>query len=118
MIIGSRLRDARKKRGLTQESLGEILGISKSAVSLYESEQRNPSLETVVELMYILGVSADYLLGSDVIVEVKDEEETKYRTFTKEEVAFIDDLRKDKLLYEILLENHKRGFELIKKRIG
>ena len=88
MIVGSRLKAARKKQNLTQEKLGELLGVSKSAVSLYESEQRNPSLESVVELMYILGVSADYLLGSDVIVEVLNEENVKYQTFTKEEVAF------------------------------
>ena len=118
MIVGARLKEARKKQNLSQEALGELLGVSKSAISLYESEKRNPSLESVVELIYILGVSADYLLGSEVIVEVKGEEEIKYRAFTKEEVAFISDLRKDKLLYEILLENHKRGIELIKKRIG
>ena len=42
----------------------------------------------------------------------------EYRTMTKEEVMFIDELRKDKLVYEILFEDPKRGSDLVKKRIG
>ena len=37
---------------------------------------------------------------------------------TNEEVTFINELRKDKLVYEILFEDPKRGSELIKKKIG
>ena len=118
MIVGSRLKEARKSKGLSQEALGKLLGLSKAAISLYESEKRNPTLESIVELMYILGVSADYLLGTDVIIEVKEEKIPKYRTFTKEEVAFINELRKDKLLYEILFTDSKRGIEIIRQRIG
>lgn len=118
MLVGSRLKDARKSKHLSQEKLGELLGLSKAAISLYESEKRNPSLENVVEMMYILGVSADYLLGTEVIVEIKDEKELKYRTLTKEEMAFLNELRKDKILYEILFTDYKRGVEIIKQRIG
>ena len=34
------------------------------------------------------------------------------------EIEFIDELRKDKLIYEILFQNPKRGIEIIKQRIG
>lgn len=118
MLVGVRLKEARKSKGLSQEKLGNLLGLSKSAISLYESEKQNPNLENVVEMMYILGVSADYLLGADVIVEIKDSEMPKYQMLTKEEMAFLNELRKDKILYEILFNDHKRGIEIIKQRIG
>lgn len=118
MLVGARLREARKNKNLSQEQLGELLGLSKSAISLYESEKRNPNLENIVEMMYILGVSADYLLGTDVIVEIKNASAPKYQTLTKEEMAFINELRKDRILYEILFTDHKRGIEIIKQRIG
>ena len=35
--LGSRIREARKERGLTQEALGEQAGIQKSAVAKYEN---------------------------------------------------------------------------------
>lgn len=118
MVIGSRLREARKRQNLSQEELGKLLGLSKAAISLYENEKRNPNLETIIEMIYILGVSSDYLLGADVIVEIKDAKAPKYRTFTKEEVAFINELRKDAILYQILFRDYKRGVELVKQKIG
>lgn len=118
MVVGARLKEARRKQNLTQEDLGKLLGLSKSAISLYENEKRNPNLENIIEMIYILGVSADYLLGTDVVVEIKEQDNPKYRAFTKEEVAFIDELRKDKILYQILFGDSKRGIELIKQKIG
>ncbi len=118
MLKGNRLKEARIKKGLTQETLGDLVGVGKSAICCYEKETRNPSLETIIEFMHILGVTSDYLLGTDNLIKVVDAETPKYRTMTKEEVTFINELRKDKLVYEILFEDPKRGSELVKKRIG
>lgn len=118
MLRGNRLKNARVKKGLTQEQLGEAVGVGKSAICCYEKETRNPSIETIIEFMCILGVSADYLLGTDEVIKTVVDNKTEYRTMTKEEVMFIDELRKDKLVYEILFEDPKRGSDLVKKRIG
>ena len=118
MLKGNRLRDARRKKGLTQEELGNLVGVGKSAICCYEKETRNPTLETIIEFMHVLGVSSDYLLGTDNIIKVESADLPEYRTMTKEEVMFIDELRKDKLVYEILFEDPKRGSDLVKKRIG
>ena len=117
MFNGQRLRDARVAKCLTQEGLGDIIGVTKGSISLYESGKRTPKLETVLELMFALGVSADYLLGTDVIVEVKELENPKYRMFTKNEVKFIEELRKDEFIYDLLFQNPKRGIEIIKNRL-
>ena len=53
---------ARKAAGLTQEALGEKLGVSRQAVSKWESGQAVPDLDTVAKLCLALGFSADYLL--------------------------------------------------------
>lgn len=118
MLKGNRLKEARKKKGLTQYELGNLVGVGKSAICCYEKETRNPTIETIIELMCVLGVSADYLLGTDEIIKTEVDNNLEYRTMTKEEVHFIDELRKDKLVYEILFEDPKRGSDLVKKHFG
>ncbi len=115
MLIGNRLREARRQRGLTQSELGDLIGVGKSAICCYEKETRNPTLESIVELMHVLGVSADYLLGTDNIVKSPNNE---FRTMTNEEITFIDEIKKDKIVYEILFQDPKRGADLVKKKIG
>ncbi len=118
MLRGNRLKKARLKKGLTQEELGNIVGVGKSAICCYEKETRNPSLETIVEFMNVLGVTSDYLLGTDTLIKTEINENIEYQPMTKEEVAFINELRKDKLVYEILLDDPKRGSDLVKKHFG
>lgn len=119
MLNGNRLREVRKKRGLTQTELGELIGVGKSAICCYEKETRNPTLEAVIEMIHVFGVSADYLLGSDYLVKTVDKNNfEEYVTLTKEEIVFIEELKKNKLVYDILMQDPKRGAELVKKEIG
>ncbi len=119
MLNGSRLREVRKRKGLTQTELGELIGVGKSAICCYEKETRNPTLEAVIEMIHVFGVSADYLLGSDYLVKISNnEKETQFVQMTREEVIFIDELKKNKMVYDILLQDPKRGADLIKKEIG
>ena len=62
MEWNERIAVARKAAGLTQETLGEKLGVSRQAVSKWESGQAVPDLDTVAKLCLALGFSADYLL--------------------------------------------------------
>ena len=62
MEWNERVAAARKAAGLTQEALGEKLGVSRQAVSKWESGQAMPDLDTVAKLCLALGFSADYLL--------------------------------------------------------
>ncbi len=63
--FGIRLKELRIKKGLTQEQLSELLGVTKSVVSYYESNKRAPSPEVLVAISHIFHVSADYLLDLD-----------------------------------------------------
>ena len=62
MEWNERVAAARKAAGLTQETLGEKLGVSRQAVSKWESGPAVPDLDTVAKLCLALGFSADYLL--------------------------------------------------------
>lgn len=118
MINGKRLKELRKAKGLNQTELGEILGVSKSSICCYENGTRNPALETVIDLMHLFGVSADYLLGTDNIVKVVKNDDISYTSLSKEELLFLEELKKNKFVYDILIDDPKRGAELVKNKIG
>lgn len=63
-MFGSRIKNLRNAKGLTQEELAKQLGISRSALSLYELEKREPDIDTFKKIASFFGVSTDYLNGS------------------------------------------------------
>ena len=62
MSLGERIALARKQAGLSQEQLGEKLGVSRQAVSKWEGDQTNPDVAYVAQMCRTLGVSSDWLL--------------------------------------------------------
>lgn len=59
-FIGTRLREAREARGLTAMSLAEILGLTRSAVSLYEVAGKSPSPEVMKRISDVLQMPESY----------------------------------------------------------
>ena len=55
--LGERIREHRRTKGLTQESLAQALDLSVAYVSLIERGGRNPPYTTVVAIAHALGVS-------------------------------------------------------------
>lgn len=100
MLIGSRLKDLRVTRGITQSELGNILGVTKASICCYEKGTRTPTIENLIDLVDYFGVSADYLLGNDRIGIAKNKPKTII--LTNEEVDFIERIRKDKNYEEII----------------
>ena len=62
MTIADRIQSLRKSKGMSQEELADAVGVSRQAVSKWESEQSVPDLEKVVILSDIFDVTTDYLL--------------------------------------------------------
>jgi len=78
-IIGDRIKELRKAKNLTQEQLGEILGVQKAAVLKYEKGYvQNLKRSTIEKLANLFEVSIDYLLGLNKEIEVKDDIISKY----------------------------------------
>lgn len=66
MSIGNKLAEARKKQNLTQEQLAERLGVTRQAVSRWESDAAYPETDKIVRMARLLNVSCDYLLRDDI----------------------------------------------------
>ena len=69
--IGINIRKARQERKLTQGNLADLLNVSESAVSQWESGKTSPDLGIIPEVCAVLDVSADYLL------DISEEKRTK-----------------------------------------
>ena len=73
MIMYKRIRDLREDKDLSQKKLAEILNISQSTYSRYESGYLDVPSEVLIALSSFYGVSVDYILG------LTDKNEKKYK---------------------------------------
>lgn len=62
MTIGEKILNMRKARGWSQEELAEHIGVSRQAVSRWESGSAKPDADKIIAICDLFGVSADYLL--------------------------------------------------------
>ena len=62
-ILGTRLKELREAKGITQKQLAEFLNINSVTYLHYEKEQREPPLALLADLAKFYDVSTDYLLG-------------------------------------------------------
>ncbi|HHT37846.1 MAG TPA: helix-turn-helix transcriptional regulator [Mollicutes bacterium] len=117
MLIGKRLKELRKAKGLNQEQLGKLVNVTKVSICCYERGTRTPNLDTFQDLLNVLGVSADYLMGNDTKVDVVKDDEVLYSVkLPKEAVELYEELALNKELYRKVMETDpKRIVELIDK---
>lgn len=72
MTVGEKIQTYRKQLGMSQEELGQKLLVSRQTISLWEKDQTVPTIDNLIRLREILGVSVDEILGFENI-EKKDE---------------------------------------------
>lgn len=77
-MFGQRIVELRKGQGLTQTELAKTIGISRSALSLYEIEKREPDFKTLKKMASLFDVSVDYLLGRTNANDDIEQEEPFY----------------------------------------
>ena len=65
MRFAEKMIRLRKAKGLSQEELAELLGVSRQAVSRWEQENTYPDLPNLQKIVNVFGVSADYLIRDD-----------------------------------------------------
>ncbi|EGD35634.1 XRE family transcriptional regulator [Streptococcus sanguinis SK150] len=80
MNLSDRIQYLRKVRGISQEGLAEKLGVSRQAVSKWESEQSMPDLDKIISMSDYFEVTTDYLLkGIEPVVQKEEEQSIKHR---------------------------------------
>lgn len=83
MTLGARIAALRKERGLSQEGLGELVGVSRQAVSKWESDSALPDVNNCVALSKAFGITLSQLL------ELEEEQSTPAGELTEEQLAMV-----------------------------
>jgi transcriptional regulator with XRE-family HTH domain len=65
MTIEERIQELRKKKGLSQEQLADVLGVSRQAVSKWEGGQSLPEIEKLIAMSELFEVTVDYILKGE-----------------------------------------------------
>lgn len=70
--FGDKLKSLRTAQKMTQQQLGERIGVAKSIVSYYESGDRYPSYDVLVRIAHVFHTTTDFLLdiAKDNVVDV------------------------------------------------
>lgn len=107
-MFGQRIVELRKRQGLTQAELAKTIGISRSALSLYEIEKREPDIETLGKLATLFNVPVGYILGNEH--EIID-----YANYTMDIPEFALDF---KMRIRALMSEQKMSEDEFAKRTG
>ena len=74
MEFHEKLQELRKSRGLTQEELSEILYVSRTAISKWESGRGYPSIDSLKEISKFFSVTIDDLLSGEKLLTIVEKE--------------------------------------------
>ena len=74
MEFNEKLQELRKNKGLTQEELAEVLFVSRTAVSKWESGRGYPSIDSLKEIANYFSVTIDELLSGEKIISIAEKE--------------------------------------------
>lgn len=110
MEVGSLIKEARLAKGLTQEELGKLVGVQKSAIAKYESGRVvNIKRSTLQKLATALN-----LKGSDLIIQSNPKEAAELSA----RVLMDSDLRELVELYSSLNKDDKRTVQDLARRLA
>ena len=81
--LGIRIKQERLRQGLTQEAVAEAIGVSRTAVSKWESGGSEPTIQNLVALSRLFDVGVDSLLG------VEKQQYSQHPEFTPEAMDYL-----------------------------
>lgn len=82
MNMADRIQYLRKSKGISQEELADKVGVSRQAVSKWESEQSTPDVEKIILLSDLFEVTTDYLLKGIEPVPANTTDKSDARIFS------------------------------------
>lgn len=91
MEFNEKLQELRKKKGLTQEELADILFVSRTAVSKWESGRGYPNIESLRDISKYFCVSIDDLLSGEKLLYIaENENKSKIKNICSMIFGFVD----------------------------
>lgn len=92
MEFHEKLQELRKQKGLTQEELAEVLFVSRSAVSKWESNRGYPNIESLKAIAKFFGVTVDTLLSGEELLTISEADSRKKENHFRDLVFGLLDL--------------------------
>lgn len=86
MTMGQRISEQRKRLGLSLEALGEKLDVSRQAVSKWEADGATPSIDKLIAMSKLFGVSVGWLLG------VEERPDTQEETVSEKQIEVLEQI--------------------------
>ncbi|MCI8445595.1 MAG: helix-turn-helix transcriptional regulator [Bacilli bacterium] len=117
LFIGDRLKEARIRKRLSQQQLGDMMKVSKVSICGYEKGNRTPNINNFLQLLEILEVTPDYLLGRDVFA-IRDDDEQYTIALANEDLTILNEIKKHPKLYKLLYNDPVRTVELIVRKLN
>lgn len=100
------LKLLRNKKGISQQQLADIIGISQQSINKYENHNIEPDINTLIDFANYFNTSVDYLIGHTDIEHIFEKVEPF--DLNRDEARLIDN-------YRILNENEKESIRLVIK---
>lgn len=97
MNIAEKIQNLRKSCGMTQEQLAEHMGVSRQAVSKWESGASEPEIEKIVLLSDLFRVSTDELLKGIDVTQTKENTCSQVEYVNVSQKIYIMDINKRKM---------------------
>lgn len=125
-MLGDKIKELRNKKGIYQQELANILSVSKSTVAMWETNKREPDLETIKKIASYFGVSTDYLIKweeewDEEVERLNQEFENNRKVLMKYLGTLFDDDKDKETAYELIINlsklNHK-GLEALNQRMN
>ena len=88
MTIGQRIAECRRQLGVSQESLGEKMGVSRQAISKWEADAALPEIDKLIGLSKLFGVTVGWLLGVEELPQPEQD------SLTEEQLGAMEQLIK------------------------
>lgn len=115
MFDGKRLKELRKRKGLTQDDLGALVNVTKVSISCYESGIRIPNMETFLELVDVLGTTPNYLLGVDMCAYIKDIDSNYMLSCSLNDYKILKELKKNPKVYNMFRDSAEATIEYLEE---
>ena len=115
MTLGQKLKEIRKRLGLSQEQLAEIINVSRQAITKWENDAGIPDISNLQELSKVFGLTVDYLLNVQnnlpALIMKKELDKDKYKNKLSSYAEILKEYYSEP--YEIFILTREKKMNLI-----
>lgn len=108
MSFGKKIAYLRTNREISQNSLAKVLNVSRPTISLYETDDREPTKDTLLKIAKYFKVSVDYLIDDDCPINYNESVKYYETKFGPLDSLVEEDIQHIKTLIELLNKKNSK----------